>query len=320
MRDADVHQMATRVADFSTGQRAAFQRLLADLINQHDPGSAGEPDDVTVGAPRWSRATRDLVGYAQMDRSCSQVRSPRATDEEDSVDGPGTPTEPGAGGHTAMSWPRSASSQSARRSSAARIAPVRYSLRHVRFFRNEPTRPGRGVGSVRRGTSMVASSQQRLLSGKGGQLVTTSGEAELRTELGISWAVGAEPPIEARELCRLVGAHLGKPIDVAGRPIPTASGAGAAMAVGEGYLVLYQAATDRVHQAHIILHELVHIVRGHLEREATGDLTCRFTDVGDSPGPLRPCSPDHGVGGRDRRGHPGRVERRRSGALGPGRP
>ena len=44
MRDADVHQLATRVADFSTGQRAAFQRLLADLIKQHDPGSTGKPE------------------------------------------------------------------------------------------------------------------------------------------------------------------------------------------------------------------------------------------------------------------------------------
>ena len=121
--------------------------------------------------------------------------------------------------------------------------------------------------------------------------MATSREAELRAELGnLLRAVGAEPPVEARELCRLVGAHLGKPINLAGRPIPTASGAGAAMAVGEGYLVLYQAATDRVHQTHIILHELVHIVRGHLDRETTSDLTCRFTDVGDSPEPTDPAA------------------------------
>lgn len=116
--------------------------------------------------------------------------------------------------------------------------------------------------------------------------MTGIGEVELRAELGqLLRAVGAEPPVEARELCRLVGAHLGKPIQVAGRPIPTASGAGAAMAVGDGYLLLYQAATDQVHQTHIILHELVHIVRGHLESEVAGGLNCRFSDEGDSPEP-----------------------------------
>lgn len=45
MRDADVHQMASRVADFSTGQRAAFQRLLADLIKEHNPGPTEEPEE-----------------------------------------------------------------------------------------------------------------------------------------------------------------------------------------------------------------------------------------------------------------------------------
>ena len=42
MRDADVHHIASRVADLSGPQRAALQRLLTQLIREHGDGADEE--------------------------------------------------------------------------------------------------------------------------------------------------------------------------------------------------------------------------------------------------------------------------------------
>jgi hypothetical protein len=56
-------------------------------------------------------------------------------------------------------------------------------------------------------------------------------------------------------------------------------------------VIAYQAATAAGHQAHVILHEVVHIVRGHLDRPAADGPLVSCRGIGEPDGANPPESP-----------------------------
>lgn len=75
--------------------------------------------------------------------------------------------------------------------------------------------------------------------------------------------LGIRPPLDVRELCRLVGRRRGRPIHLTPHRFPVPGPFGAWTAGAEADHIYYQAQTSTVHQDHIILHELSHLLAGH---------------------------------------------------------
>lgn len=71
------------------------------------------------------------------------------------------------------------------------------------------------------------------------------------------------PPLDVTELCRRVGERRNRPIRLWAHPIPVPGPFGVWIATKSADYILYQRETSRSHQAHIILHELGHLLAGH---------------------------------------------------------
>jgi hypothetical protein len=70
--------------------------------------------------------------------------------------------------------------------------------------------------------------------------------------------------VDVRELCDVIAERQGKPIHLLGESLPASSPCGLAVRT-EGFdAIFYEADTSRVHQEHIIRHELGHLLCGHL--------------------------------------------------------
>ncbi|MFC4105650.1 M48 family metalloprotease [Micromonospora zhanjiangensis] len=70
-------------------------------------------------------------------------------------------------------------------------------------------------------------------------------------------------PFDARELCRRVGAAVGQPISLVAVPMPSGAPYGLTFFTDAGHIVAYERRTSRVHQDHIVAHELGHVLLGH---------------------------------------------------------
>lgn len=83
-------------------------------------------------------------------------------------------------------------------------------------------------------------------------------------------------PLDVREVVARVGEHLRVPIHLRAEEFPTAQASGVAFRISnpDHYVIAYQAATVPGHQTHVIYHELIHILRGHLEA-SSGTIICR---------------------------------------------
>ncbi|MFI1919341.1 hypothetical protein [Nocardia sp. NPDC020380] len=71
------------------------------------------------------------------------------------------------------------------------------------------------------------------------------------------------PPLDIVDLCRRMGERRGKPIELVPFPIPVPGPFGAWIATSTTDYILYQRETTRIHQNHIVVHEIGHIVAGH---------------------------------------------------------
>ncbi|MFI9400604.1 hypothetical protein [Nocardia sp. NPDC052316] len=121
--------------------------------------------------------------------------------------------------------------------------------------------------------------------------VDSSGQAEhelrrrcrrLLTELDI------QPPLDVVALCERVGRQRGKPIRLVAHPIPVPGPFGAWIATDKADYILYQQETTKVHQGHIILHELGHLLAGHHSDEQDDSLmTELFSSSGLTPDQVR---------------------------------
>lgn len=67
-----------------------------------------------------------------------------------------------------------------------------------------------------------------------------------------------------RDLCDVLADRQGRPIHLIGEHLPTSSPCGLAVRT-EGFdAIFYEAGTSRLHQEHIIRHELGHLICGHM--------------------------------------------------------
>jgi hypothetical protein len=70
--------------------------------------------------------------------------------------------------------------------------------------------------------------------------------------------------IDVRDLCDVVAARQRRPIHLLGERLPADSPCGLAVRTERFDAIFYEADTSRLHQEHIIRHELGHLICGHL--------------------------------------------------------
>lgn len=76
-------------------------------------------------------------------------------------------------------------------------------------------------------------------------------------------ALAIDPPLRVDLLCQRLGKRRGRPIRLVSYSLPVPGPFGLWLATGSTDYILYQAETTRVHQDHIILHEVGHILADH---------------------------------------------------------
>jgi hypothetical protein len=80
------------------------------------------------------------------------------------------------------------------------------------------------------------------------------------------------PPLEPELLCRRLGEHRGRRIKLIAEEVFTTSSVGHLICKPRLDVIVYQRTAPRAQQAHVIYHEVVHLVRAHLD--GSGSLTC----------------------------------------------
>jgi hypothetical protein len=80
------------------------------------------------------------------------------------------------------------------------------------------------------------------------------------------------PPLSPEQLCQRLGAARGRRIKLVGDELYTTASVGHLISKARTDLIAYQATAPRLHQAHVIYHEVMHIVCGHLD--GADALTC----------------------------------------------
>lgn len=100
-------------------------------------------------------------------------------------------------------------------------------------------------------------------------------------------------PADVGVLCKRLADRRGRSIVLQAYPIRDPGIYGACMSSGNTDVIFYEARTSRVHQDHIILHELVHLVAGH--KGVSGDDAAMLVPSAEASGPDR-CLRRHGSG------------------------
>lgn len=80
-----------------------------------------------------------------------------------------------------------------------------------------------------------------------------------------------QPPLDVTELCRRLGRQRGRPIELYPYPIEVPGPFGLWFGLADRDCIFYQQETTPAHQAHIILHELGHLVADHPSDETALD-------------------------------------------------
>jgi hypothetical protein len=86
-----------------------------------------------------------------------------------------------------------------------------------------------------------------------------------------------QPPLQVDVLCRRLGDRLGRPIRLIPWALPVPGPFGLWMSRPGEEVIFYQEETTRVHQDHIILHEIGHILAEH---EDNGDAGAQYPVLG----------------------------------------
>jgi hypothetical protein len=89
-------------------------------------------------------------------------------------------------------------------------------------------------------------------------------ERELRRRCRLELrALRIEPPLRVDVLCQRLGERRGRQLRLVSYSLPVPGPFGLWLATASTDYILYQAETTRVHQDHIILHEVGHIMADH---------------------------------------------------------
>jgi hypothetical protein len=100
------------------------------------------------------------------------------------------------------------------------------------------------------------------------------------------------PPLDVLELCERLGRRRGRPIELYPYPIEVPGPFGLWFGLADRDCIFYQRETTAAHQAHIILHELGHMIADHPSDEEDPD--------SDATGVPRPGDSSDGPGGAPR--------------------
>lgn len=76
-------------------------------------------------------------------------------------------------------------------------------------------------------------------------------------------SLGLRAPFRVEELCARLGEQRGRPLRLVPHPLPVPGPYGAWIATDSADYILYQRETTKLHQDHIVLHEIGHIIAGH---------------------------------------------------------
>ncbi len=99
---------------------------------------------------------------------------------------------------------------------------------------------------------------------------------------------GIRPPLDVRELCRLVGDRRDRPIELRAHPITVPGPSGFRFTRAGRDVIVYQRHTSRPHQEHIVVHELGHLLAGHPSEKADQEVV-RPGTLSCSLAPRRAC-------------------------------
>ena len=75
--------------------------------------------------------------------------------------------------------------------------------------------------------------------------------------------LGIQPPMHVSDLCQRLGEHRNRPIRLVAWDFPVPGPFGLWISRADDEVIFYQKETTRVHQDHIILHEIGHILADH---------------------------------------------------------
>jgi hypothetical protein len=99
-----------------------------------------------------------------------------------------------------------------------------------------------------------------------------------RRLLRVMRQLGVAPTEGAAGLVAALARHLGQRIEVEGYPFRVPGFFGVTVQTAEGYTIFVQAMTDGEHQAHLVLHEIAHILLGTLTPAPEAAFTHRTGD------------------------------------------
>ncbi|MDJ1136271.1 hypothetical protein [Streptomyces iconiensis] len=90
------------------------------------------------------------------------------------------------------------------------------------------------------------------------------GERELRRRIRLRFRrLEVQPPLSVPDLCEAVAQERGREIELRPLAVPACGPQGLWLDLPAADVIVFQERTSRVHQDHIVLHELSHIVAGH---------------------------------------------------------
>lgn len=96
-------------------------------------------------------------------------------------------------------------------------------------------------------------------------------ELELRQLCrNVLWDLDVRPPLDAEVLCERLGEVRRRPITLIPRVLPVSGAFGCLVPMPRKDLIIYQRQTTRPHQWHIIFHEVLHLLRGHVSADGDG--------------------------------------------------
>ncbi|ANZ14884.1 hypothetical protein O1L44_02740 [Streptomyces noursei] len=72
-----------------------------------------------------------------------------------------------------------------------------------------------------------------------------------------------QPPLSVEALCKALGEKRGRPIELRAYPLPQPGPSGLWFETSMVDIIIYQQETTKLHQDHIILHEIGHILADH---------------------------------------------------------
>lgn len=97
---------------------------------------------------------------------------------------------------------------------------------------------------------------------------------------GLVHELGLRPPWEPEELCRRLGERRGRRIKVRAVDLGATTGVGHLAPTGTVERIFVEQDAPLAQRALVICHEVVHLVRGHLDLDAGDSLTCGLDEDG----------------------------------------